>query len=230
MTVAPSNAQSRRRAPAVAAFVVILAALGVVALSLTMSRDHGSGVAAVQARDVPPFDRVELAGSNVITIRAGAPTSVVVHADTNLLEQITTRVEAGTLTIDQTGTFDTQRPMRVDVRVPSLTALTLSGSGVVTAAKIDAARLTVALPGSGVIRASGTVGRLEVALAGSGDVQLEQLTARDARATVRGSGRIFVAPSHSLEAAIPGTGTIVYRGDPAHVTTSVTGTGTVAGG
>jgi hypothetical protein len=102
------------------------------------------------------------------------------------------RVASGTLTIDQEGNFDDPHPMHVDVRVPSLDALTLSGSGVLTVTGVDAAPSTVALPGSGVIRAGGTAERHAVTLGGSGDVQLDQLLARDARATVRGSGRIVV--------------------------------------
>jgi hypothetical protein len=230
MTVTSGDSRSRRRAPAIAAFVVILGALGVLAISLTASSEQGSGVGAVQARHVPAFSRIELAGANVVTVRAGAARSVTVRGDANLVGRVTTHVESGTLTVDQTGSFKTKHAMRVDIRVPSLAALELSGSGVIAATGVEAGRFRVTLSGSGLVRATGAVTRLVVTLAGSGDVQLERLAARDARATVRGSGRIFVAPSHSLDAAIPGTGTIMYRGDPERVTTSVSGTGAVARG
>jgi hypothetical protein len=227
MPVAPYESRSLRRAPAIAALVVIVAAAGVLALALNVAREGGLGVAATQTRAVPPFSRIDLAGSNVVRVHAGAARSIIVHGDANLIDRITTRVAAGTLTIDQDGSFDTKHPMHVDVRVPALDALTLSGSGVIAVDGIDAARFTVALPGSGVIRASGTAERVDVTLGGSGDVQLDRLSARDAHATVRGSGRIVVTASRGLDAAIPGSGTIMYGGHPPRVTSSVTGSGAV---
>ena len=47
--------------------------------------------------------------------------------------------------------------MSVEVSVPSLAAVTLSGSGKISVTGIDAPRLTVTLPGSGALYVSGTV-------------------------------------------------------------------------
>jgi Putative auto-transporter adhesin, head GIN domain len=77
------------------------------------------------------------------------------------------------------------------------------------------------------VRASGTVARLGVSLGGSGDAQLGQLVARDVRAVLNGSGRIAVHATNTLQASVPGSGTIVYSGHPAHVTTSITGSGAI---
>lgn len=191
----------------------------------------GLRVAAAQARALPPFSSVELAGGNVVVVHVGGKQSVVVHADANLLGRITTQVRAGNLVIGNTGkSITTRSPMSVDVNVPSLEALTLTGSGVITATGIDTPSLIVRLPGSGVLRATGTATRLDVVLGGSGDAQLEWLAARDAHAVVSGSGRIVLNATHSLDASVPGSGAVVYSGDPVHVTTSVTGAGTVTAG
>jgi len=45
----------------------------------------GSGVAAQQARSLPPFTGVVLSGDNNVIVAVGSPQSVVVHADRNLL-------------------------------------------------------------------------------------------------------------------------------------------------
>ena len=113
------------------------------------------------------------------------------------------------------------------VRMPSLSSVALSGSGIVTAENVDAKALTLTLPGSGVLRAGGTVGRLDVTLSGSGDAQLAELVARDVHAVVSGSGRILVHPTGSLDASVPGSGAVMYVGNPASVTSSVTGSGAV---
>jgi hypothetical protein len=91
---------------------------------------------------------------------------------------------------------------------------------------IDAPRLTVTLPGSGRLDASGTVTNLGVTLGGSGLAQLGNLTARHVHAVVAGSGLIRVTATTSLNAAVTGSGAIIYTGNP-QVTSSVTGSGTV---
>jgi Putative auto-transporter adhesin, head GIN domain len=64
-------------------------------------------------------------------------------------------------------------------------------------------------------------------LSGSGVAALGGLLAREARAVVQGSGRIDLTASRALDASIPGTGAIVYGGNPPHVTTSISGVGAV---
>ena len=102
--------------------------------------------------------------------------------------------------------------MTVEIGMPSLRALTLSGSGGISAGSVQAQRLSVALSGSGLVRASGTVTRLDVTLDGSGNAQLEQLAARDVHAVLSGSGRIAVHATNTLHASVPGSDTIAYSG------------------
>src|SRR5262245_61770957 len=161
-TPVPRPHATRRIRPALLAVLVVV--LG-TALVLVAAHDafeesgtpglHGSGVPATDARTLRPFHELELAGGDVVTIRVGPSQSVVVHADDNLLDRVTTDVVAGRLVVGTRGAFDAKSPTSVDVTVPSLTSLRLSGSGVVTADGIEAARLTIALPGSGVVRAAG---------------------------------------------------------------------------
>ena len=168
MTVAPTplhgQAPHRHWLLAAGAFALVVAG---IAIGLLIHGDvadrssgvgvEGSGVPATESRDVAPFAAVDLAGSNNVTIHVGGEQSVVVSADDNLLDHVTTTVEGGKLVIGTTpGSMATKAPMSVDVTVPTLRALTLSGSGTVVADGIDAKRLTVALPGSGILRANGT--------------------------------------------------------------------------
>ena len=239
MTVAPTPVPDGRVPRRYVALVTILLALLALAIGLLIQHDvfqgsstsngvRGSGHAVAQSRTLPPFSSVDLAGSNVLTVHVGARQSVVVHADSNLVERVTTDVRGGELVIDNTlGTFDARTPMRVDVGVRTLRRLTLSGSGVIAVTGVDTRVLGATLSGSGVLRVSGTATRLEIALDGSGDAQLQDVIARDVRAVVRGSGRILVTATNSINASVPGSGAIFYRGDPPQVTTSVTGSGTV---
>jgi Putative auto-transporter adhesin, head GIN domain len=215
------------------AAVLVLAMVVVALLSSGGSPGpgtQGSGVPATQSRVLPRFSKLDLPGSNLVKITVGGRQSVVVHADTNLVRNVTTRVVAGTLFIGTTGSFSTRSPMSVEVSVPSLAAVTLSGSGEISISGINAPRLTVSLPGSGALYASGTVAQLDVTLAGSGLAQLTSLTARDVHALVSGSGLIEVTATASLDAVVSGSGAIIYSGNPPQLTSSVTGSGAVTRG
>jgi hypothetical protein len=220
--------------PAVAAFAAAVVALlllvhfDVIGGSTAQNATRGSGIAAAEARRLPPFRKVELAGSNNVMIRVGGKQSVVVHADRNLLHRVTTVVRGGSLVIGNTpGSLTSETPMSVEISMPSLAAVSLTGSGNVFATGIESPGLAVSLPGSGVLHGAGSATRLDVSLEGSGDAQLEQLAARNVRATLPGSGRILVTAMDSLDASIGGNGAIMYYGRPAHLTTSVTGNGAI---
>jgi hypothetical protein len=191
----------------------------------------GSGHAATQVRTVPPFTGVNLAGDNNVVVRVGERQSVVVHADSNLLGRVTTRVHSGSLVIGTTpGNLTARSPMYVTVSVPSLDCLELAGHGNISVTGIDAPRLTVELPGNGTIEATGTTERLDVTIGGAGTALLRPLIARDANAELSGDGTIMLTATRSLAASVPGAGTIVYGGDPVHVTRRIAGSGTITAG
>jgi hypothetical protein len=191
----------------------------------------GSGVGATQTRALAPFTGVTLAGANNIVVRVGGKQSVVVHADDNLLARVTTRVRSGTLVIDTTpGMLNAKSPMFVTVTVPSLDSLRLQGSGNVSATGIDSRGLTVALTGAGNIDAAGNAAKLEVTMSGQGNALLRRVMARDAKATLSGDGTIMLTATQRLAARLSGSGTILYGGNPAHVTQTVTGSGTISPG
>lgn len=238
MALAPTPVHRRHvphgwRIVEAAAFALLVAAVVVLALHATGSSRsalQGSGIAATQARSVPTFTGVELAGAASVAVTVGARQRVVVHADDNLLDHVTTRVVAGRLVVGTTGSYTTEAPMSVEVAVPQLASLALTGSGILGAANLRGKTLTATLSGSGILRATGAVERLHVSLGGSGDAELGGLVARDASVVLTGAGRVVVDTTASLDATIAGSGSIVYTGSPARVTTHVTGSGAVIPG
>ncbi len=242
MTVAPTSIMSAPEHHRLRWILVVILALGAAAVavgllvrfdvfggsSTSTSTAEGSGVAATQTRDVAAFQGVELAGSNNVVVRVGEKQSVVVRADDNLISRVTTEVQQSKLVVGQTpGNFTTKVPMRVLVSVPSLDALTLSGSGNMLVQGIKAHDLIVTLSGSGRLSGSGSATNLDVTILGSGSALFGRLVAAEVQATVSGSGYVFVNATKSLDAAVPGSGSIVYAGDPAEVTKSVTGAGSI---
>jgi len=240
MTVAPTSIRSprehhRHRWLLVVVLVLVAAAAAVGLLfqfdvfgGSSSSTVVGSGVPVMQTRDVASFSGIELAGSNNVVVRAGEKQSVLVRADDNLVDSVTTEVHKGRLVIGNTeGSFTSSTPMRVLVTVPSLGALALSGSGNIVARGVHTQDLAVLLSGSGTLTGSGSATTLDVTIVGSGSALFANLVAKDVQAMVAGSGNIIVAATRSLEAAVPGTGSIFYMGDPPSVTKSVTGIGSI---
>lgn len=212
----------------VLAGVTIAITYAIASSSSSSNTVQGSGVRVTESRTVPAFDSVDLAGSNNVVIRVGEEQSVQVYGDDNLIDRVTTDVDAATLVIGNTpGGYSTSSPMRVEVSVPSLSELTLSGSGMVMVSGVDGRRLTVTLSGSGVIRASGRTEELDVTVSGSGQAELGGVEARAVQAVVTGSGEIVVTATASLDASVPGSGSILYSGSPSDVTKSVTGSGQI---
>jgi len=243
MTVAPTIQPRREHPRSRWVLVAILALLlGGVAIALLHELDvfgssssstsgtEGSGVAATQTRDVAAFQGVELAGGNKVVVHVGGEQSVVVKADDNLLDHVTTEVESGTLVIgNRPGGMTTKSPMSVEVTIPTLTALTLAGGGNIVVTGIEAESLTVTLSGSGNVTGSGVATSLDVTLDGSGNVWFTRVVSDTVQAVLGGSGNIFVTATKSLDASVPGSGTITYAGNPQDVTKSVTGSGAITG-
>jgi Putative auto-transporter adhesin, head GIN domain len=210
--------------------VALLYQLDVLRSSSSTSATEGSGVPATQTRHLSAFRNVELAGGNNVVIRVGEKQSVVVKADDNLLGRVTTTIESGKLVIGNTpGSLTTKGPMSVVVTVPTLSELTLAGGGNIVASGIKASHLTVTLSGGGNVTGSGTARSLGITLSGSGNAWFTRLPASNVHAVLSGSGTIHVTATKSLDASVPGSGTIVYSGHPLDVTRSVTGSGAITG-
>jgi hypothetical protein len=234
---APTPVSSRRLAwigIAIATLVALGIAIGVVASewgsdgsTATSAMLVGSGTAVTEPRDVPAFDVVDLTGASNVTVRVGGTQSVVVSGDENLLDRVTTEVAGGTLAVGTKGSFRAATPLTVDVTVPSLDAVALTGSGELIVTGVDAGTFTAELGGSGTLFAAGTADRLDARLSGTGNLRLEDLVARDATAVLSGSGNLGVHATESLDASLPGVGEIVYAGNPAELRQEVTGTGVI---
>jgi|SRR5512133_663098 hypothetical protein len=242
MTVAPTPVHTGRevhRSRWVLATIIafLLGGLTVATLyeshvfeSSSTSGTQGSGVLATQTRHLPSFTSVELAGSNNVVVHVGEKQSVVVKADDNLIDRVTTKARSGTLIVGNTrSSFSTKSPMRVAITVPTLDALTLTGNGNIVVDGIEAESLKVDLPGNGTLTANGTATRLDVTVSGSGVARFTELVANDVQAAVSGSGSIFVTATKSLDASVSGSGAILYAGNPQDVTRSVTGSGVITG-
>ncbi|HEX4177256.1 MAG TPA: DUF2807 domain-containing protein [Rhizomicrobium sp.] len=83
----------------------------------------------------------------------------------------------------------------------------LNGGGNLTINNLNQSDVTLAVGGSGKIRATGKLESLKLAIGGSGNINLDQITARQAKADIGGSGTIIAKGAiDDLKIEIGGSG------------------------
>lgn len=137
-------------------------------------------------------------------------------------------------------------PATITVTAPSISALSLAGSGNLTADKVggDDVKLSLAgsgdlkvatvsaknlkssLAGSGNFDIAGTANSADYSIAGSGDMNATHLTVTDADVSIAGSGNAEVNATGTVKASIAGSGDINVTGG-AKCSSSAVGSGKV---
>ncbi len=210
----------------------------------------GSGNVVTDSRSVSGFSRVILSGAGDMALTQGDSESLTVEAEDNLLPYIKTEVANGTLTISQDAgpgrAIRTTKPIKYYLTVKDLSALTLSGSGGISATRLNLTTLELSLSGSGNVQLaglalttltaglsgsgnadlSGQANDQQVTISGSGEYRAGNLDTNQAQVQVSGSGTATVWARNTLEVTISGSGSVGYYGSP-DVTRAITGSGKV---
>jgi hypothetical protein len=173
----------------------------------------GSGNIVTETREVGAFDRVEVSSGLAVelSIESGIPNGVVaVHFDDNLQDKIRTEVVNGTLIIEANGSFTVTGSGRmVEVEVPSLTALAVSGGA--------------------SVQGVGAVDQLAVQADGGSRVDLSDLVVQGMSVVVSGGADLEVTTEASIEGEVFGGANLIVDGDPMTRDLDVSGGGNVSG-
>ena len=183
-------------------------ALGLLTLGLAVAACGlaGSGNLITEARDVPPFEAVEVSsGINlVLKVVPDGVQAVSVTYDDNLLDNIETEVRGNTLVVDVDGAFNTFGSGRfVSVTATSLTSVTASGGS-----DLDG---------------SGNAGEYSLDVSGGADVDLRELDARTVDVDISGGADVEVAATESIVGEISGGSDVTVFGSPANSRLDVSG-------
>lgn len=190
-----------------------------------------------ETRQVSGFHALSNSGSIEVEVRFGNRESVRLEGDGDLLREIETVVEDGTLKIRyRRGVrFDGFRSGKVKAYVTArrLNALSMSGSGSIQVSgpvtgdelaaslsgsgwisvESNVSELNAAISGSGRIAVHGRAERSNVSLSGSGRFQGEKLKSRQASVKISGSGNVYIHADAQLDASISGSGNVHYSGN-----------------
>ena len=171
-------------------FLIILPIL-LLGLAACQGIVIGSNQLVTESRIVSGINAVRLMTSGDLIIEQGTQESLTIEADETAVRKLTSNVSAGTLelSVQASGSFSTLLPIRYHLVVKEINALTLMGSGDITAAALNGDNVTITGMGSGDIKiAQLTADKLTVVVDGSGDVQVSAGTASEANVQIKGSG------------------------------------------
>lgn len=103
----------------------------------------------------------------------------------------------------------------------------VSGSGRVKLDVTIGQMASLSVSGSGKIQATGSAQEVKAGISGSGEILAANLVTDKVDVRISGSGDLEINVNKELDAHISGSGTVTYKGNPAHVNSHSSGSGHV---
>ncbi len=193
------------------------------------------------------FTGINVTGSFDVVLIKGKE-GVTIHADKDAAKNIRTEVQPdGVLSISVEKGKKIRGEVKIKVYYEMMSQIVLNGSGDITnSEKLETQNLEISLIGSGDITLSlnteniradvdgsgdmkleGKATNFDAKVIGSGDLQAINLKSENVKVKVLGSGDASVYASAAIEAAVTGSGDIVYAGNPPGDDTKVLGSGSI---
>ncbi len=161
---------------------------------------------------------------DVVVVQAKTQ-EVVVRGEQNVLDRLNQDVMDGVWDIGFIDCVENIEALEIDITVPVLSSVELSGAGDITV-EMDTDAIDTIHSGSGGIELSGTSTTHQITLSGTGDVNAFELLTEETSVILSGVGSARVSASELLTVVLSGTGNVFYKGDP-ELDTTVTGLGDV---
>lgn len=206
---------------------------------------RGSNHTTTQSINLTSFEGVDFRLPGHVQVVKGNTHSVSIKASDNHIGIIRAQVRGNNLVIDTDNRCLKNTTIEITVTTPSLKFLRVAGSGNIVSmddftsdewelrvdgsgsvtAKTNGNKLAANVSGSGMIQLQGSIDDFSPVISGSGDIKAYNLAAENVEARISGSGKIQTTVSQLLEVTISGSGDVFYKGNPAAVNTSISGSG-----
>lgn len=210
--------------------LLIFIALLIVADGCNMSSItgiRGSGNAKTEMRNLSGFKKIKAGGAINLQVGAQKDFGLTVEADDNLLEHITTVVSGDTLIIGSQGKISPTSEIKINVWLPELVDLEISGASTATVTGINTDSLKLEASGASKIKIDGEVKTLETDASGASGIDAENLKAENAHAEASGASSVTVNAVNQIDAIASGASTVAYTGNPQNITQNSSGASTI---
>jgi hypothetical protein len=186
----------------------------------------GNGVIKTEQRDVASFSHIHASGGFKIVWSKGK-TALSVSGDENILPVIKTTVKDDRLTIESTSNYSPKEDIVITLSSGNLQGIQLNGGMSFSAKGIKAEQLKIEANGASKLTLDGTADTLTAQLNGASELEANELKTHTATVTIAGAGHGYANASKNLTASVEGVGMLKYSGNPASVTKSVAGVGSI---
>jgi hypothetical protein len=198
-----------------------------------------SNVVISENRDVSGFTAIEFSTFGKINIMQGDKESLNISGPDNLVPEITTSVNNGTLIIKtkeniSVTSFNSANVLTFTIVVKELTSLSVSGAGDVQIETLSTPSLTFNLSGAGRVQQNqlttdnlsimlsgvggiditGEATQATIDISGAGSVNAPDLNIQTAKITISGLGGMTIWVTNQLTGDISGAGSVSYYGNP----------------
>lgn len=189
---------------------------------------QGNDIEATVERDLPIFNILEVSGAFTINILSNQVKQFVkITGDENILPHIATTTSGNKLLIHARKAICTEMGITLHISVGNLYALVSSGSDDVKIHELYTDRFSLVLEGVGDIELTGYATRFDADISGSGDLESRGLKAQHTTLNVSGSSSANVHAAQTLAVDIVGIADVYYSGNPAKVTETILGVGSL---
>lgn len=209
----------------------------------------GNGKIKTENREVKEsFNSIEVERGIEVEVTQGKPSSIVVEADENIIQYITTNINDGVLVITSTKSIDFSSNKKVSVTIPEILALSSSsGSQILSKSIINSSSLSLtSSSGSSIevdietekvtcksssgsnIKAKGKTLELKADASSGSQIDNEKLLANIVNADASSGSSIEVKPLEKLTAEASSGGNVTYFNTPKEISKNESSGGTVS--
>lgn len=223
---------------------LILSGLALGSCSEELWGIKGEGPLMEEERSLDDFHSISNAVTATVYLEQGPQESIRIEAQGNMLANLLTDVENGTLRIGWDENVRSHDGVTIYITIPDVRELKISGSGEISGvntikgeslevnisgsgeAKLTAEveQMEATISGSGEMELGGSSEELEIKVSGSGEIDALEMETAEAEVQVSGSGDCLVNVRDYLEVSISGSGDVGYKGNP-EVNSSISGSG-----
>jgi hypothetical protein len=205
-----------------------------------------------ETRNVRDFTKVSFGVAGDLFIKIGPEFHLVIEGDKRILDEIETVVSGDRLMIKKDNwrfSFNNDERVTINLTMPQIEglgvsgsgkaqimdkveadhlSLSVSGSGKIITAELNADDLNCGISGSGdiILDSGGSVDNGDISISGSGDFSGDGVEIDHLNVSVSGSGNCRCKAGDTLEAHVSGSGNVSYFGNP-KVNARVSGSGHV---
>ena len=230
----------------------VLISLAFISLFLSsclgcMDGVSGNGNVISESRSIDDFISIDVGGAFEVELIQGDAVALLLEADENLMDIITTEVHNGRLEVKTMRPVYRSRQLKATITVKelkdldlsgavelwskgqlSVDHLTLDGSGATEIEMgLDAKKITIGISGAGELDLWGKAEAMDVEISGAADIDAVDLEVVDCRIRISGAGEANVNVSGVLDAELSGAATLRYAGDPSSISQRTSGASSI---